>query len=100
MAAVASLSATIDARPGSLINYLHYPLAFAIPLAIFVTLGPMSYLSARGQDKGAFLCTSVYLGVMLTGAAFGLYPTLMPSTLASSYDITLAKTLSGHYGLS
>ncbi|MGB0122492.1 MAG: cytochrome d ubiquinol oxidase subunit II [Silvibacterium sp.] len=97
---IVSLAATIHVRPGSLANYLHYPVAFAIPLVVFVVLGLMPYFSAREQDKRAFVCTSVYLGAMLTGAAFGLYPTLMPSTLDSSYDITVANALSGHHGLS
>ncbi len=36
---------------------------------------------------------------MLAGAAYGLYPTLMPSTLNSAYNITVANALSGHLGL-
>ena len=95
-----SLASTMYVRPSSLANYMHHPVTFAIPLAVFVALGLMRNFSVRGQDKRAFVCTSIYLGAMLAGAAYGLYPTLMPSTLNSAYDITVANALSGHHGLS
>jgi cytochrome bd ubiquinol oxidase subunit II len=97
---IVSLAATVHVRPESLLNYLRYPVAFLIPLIVFAALGLMAYFNGRGEDKKAFLCTTAYLGMMLTGAAFGLYPTLMPSTLDSSYDITVTNALSGHHGLS
>src|SRR5487761_964750 len=45
-----SLASTIYVRPSSLVNYMHRPVTFAIPLAVFVTLGLMRNFSVRGQD--------------------------------------------------
>jgi cytochrome d ubiquinol oxidase subunit II len=37
---------------------------------------------------------------MLVGAVVGLYPRLLPSSNDPALDITIAKAISGHHGLS
>ena len=36
---------------------------------------------------------------MLVGACAGLYPTVLPSSLSASGDITIANSLSGSYAI-
>ena len=95
-----SLAATNYVRPGSLDNYMRHPVAFAIPLTVVAALGLMIHFSRRGEDARGFYCMCVYLAVMLAGAAYGLYPVVMPSSLNSAYDITVQNAASGHHGLS
>jgi len=94
-----SLPATIFVRPGSLANYTAHPVLFAIPVAVLAMLAGMRYYTAKGRTLAAFLCSCLYLVVMLVGAAAGLYPTLLPSSTDPSRDITIAKALSGPYAL-
>jgi cytochrome bd ubiquinol oxidase subunit II len=98
-ATVVSLLATMIARPDSLVNYRAYPLAFIIPIVVLLTLYGMVHFCRRGDDHKAFACSCAYLAVMLVGAAVGLYPRLLPSSIDPAHDITIQKALSGQYAL-
>jgi len=96
---VVSLPATMIARPDSLVNYRAHPLAFIIPIVVLLTLYGMVHFCRSGDDHKAFACSCAYLAVMLVGAAVGLYPRLLPSSIDPSHDITIQKALSGQYAL-
>lgn len=96
---VLSLPASVIARPDTLANYRSYPLTFAVPLVVFLSLLGMSFFSRTDADRKAFTSSCVYLAVMLVGAAIALYPRLLPSTTDASYDITIDKALSGPHTL-
>jgi len=96
---VVSLPASIIARSDTLTNYRNYPIAFAVPVVVLFSLLGMTYFSRRSADRNAFLCSCIYLAVMLVGAAVGLYPRLLPATTDSIYDITIEKALSGPHTL-
>jgi cytochrome d ubiquinol oxidase subunit II len=92
-----SLPATMLVRHSTLDRYIQNPIAFAIPVAVLLSLAGIRLFSARRQDLRAFLSSCLYLVSMLVGAATGLYPTLLPSSSDSAADITVAKALSGPY---
>jgi cytochrome d ubiquinol oxidase subunit II len=92
-----SLVATMLVRPATLANYRLHPIAYAIPALVIVTLAGMKMFSARGDEFRAFLSSCMFLAVMLVGAAVGLYPTLLPSSIDAAGDITVAKALTGTY---
>jgi len=92
-----SLPATMLVRHSTLDRYTQNPIAFAIPVAVLLSLAGIRLFSARRQDLRAFLSSCLYLVSMLVGAATGLYPTLLPSSSDSAADITVAKALSGPY---
>ncbi len=98
-----SLPATVVARPLSLANYEAHAGLFAIPLLVAVALVATLYFRRRVDAGRAFLSSCVYLVVMLVGAAAGLYPTLLPSSISASQDMTIAQSLAGshstHVGL-
>jgi cytochrome d ubiquinol oxidase subunit II len=96
---VVSLPATMIARPDSLVNYRAHPLAFIIPIVVLLALYGMVHFCRRGEDHKAFACSCAYLAVMLVGAAAGLYPRLLPSSIDPAQDITIQKALSGQYAL-
>jgi cytochrome d ubiquinol oxidase subunit II len=57
------------------------------------------YFSRIGDDRKAFASSCLYLGVMLAGAAIGLYPRLLPSSSNPDRDITIWNAMSGPYAL-
>jgi cytochrome d ubiquinol oxidase subunit II len=87
-------------RPQSTVNYLHHPVGFIFPVAVATGLAMMIVFLVLEKDASSFACSTLYLAAMLLGAAFALYPVLMPSTLKPAYDITISTAMAGHYGLS
>jgi len=96
---VVSLIATIAVRPQSVNNYFNYPVAFAIPVGVVVSLALIVLFNKQGKPLTAFLASCFYLFFMLAGACWSLYPTLLPASTGSQFDITLTRAISGHYAL-
>jgi cytochrome d ubiquinol oxidase subunit II len=95
----ASLVATISVRPQVLGNYKAHPVSFVIPIIVFGCLGAMPWAARNGKDRLAFAASSLYLGGMLVGAAFGLYPDVLPATTNPAYSLTIYNTAAGRHGL-
>jgi cytochrome d ubiquinol oxidase subunit II len=96
---VVSLIATIAVRPASLNNYFNYPVTFVVPVGVVAALAGVWFLNRNAQPVKAFLCSCLYLFFMLSGACWGLYPTLLPATTGADRDITLSRALSGPHTL-
>jgi cytochrome d ubiquinol oxidase subunit II len=94
-----SLLATIVVRPASVNNYFNYPVTFAIPAGVTLSLAALWFFNRKGAPVKAFLASCLYLFFMLAGACWSVYPTLLPATTGAQYDITLARALSGDYPL-
>jgi cytochrome d ubiquinol oxidase subunit II len=92
-----SLAATMLIRPVTLHNYTEHPILFVIPVLVLCALAGMRTFSIRKENLKAFLCSCLYLTLMLVGACAGLYPTVLPSSISASGDITIANSLSGSY---
>jgi cytochrome d ubiquinol oxidase subunit II len=96
---IVSLVATMVVRPQTLNNYTAHPIAFIIPVGVVASLLALFFFSRQGKDKPAFMASVSYLTLMMVGAAFGLYPTLLPSSSDPTRDITIAKSLTGLHAL-
>ena len=92
-----SLPATILVRRSTLDRYNLHPISFAIPVIVLLSLVGIKIFSIRKQAFKAFLSSCLYLTIMLVGAATGLYPTLLPSSVNAASDLTVANSLSGSY---
>lgn len=96
---VLGIPATIVARPASFTDYLRHPIAFIFPAAAFLSLVATRYFVARRSELASFLSSCSYLASMFLGAAFGLFPVLLPTTTGDGRDITLEKALTGMHTL-
>ena len=94
----ASLAAVMVVRPQILDNYFALPVGWLIPLLVAASLGAIKYFNVKGNDKAAFLSSSVYLAMMLGGAVYGLYPNVLPA-LDPAYSLTIHNAKAGDYGL-
>ncbi|HKI25332.1 MAG TPA: cytochrome d ubiquinol oxidase subunit II [Candidatus Sulfotelmatobacter sp.] len=97
---IVGLVATAYIRPGVLDNYKQHALGFLIPVLVFESLAAMIYAMGKGEDKTAFVASSVYIVGMLVGAAFALYPVVLPASTDPARDLTIYNTAAGHHGLS
>jgi cytochrome d ubiquinol oxidase subunit II len=96
---IISVPGSVVVRPDMLGNYRAYPILFAVPIVVALGLFGIFYFSRRDNDRKAFASSCLYLGVMLAGAAIGLYPRLLPSSSDSARDITIWNAMSGPYAL-
>lgn len=95
---VLSLVAVLNVRPQVLNNYYSLPIGWLIPAAVVGSLAAIKYFNTKGNDKAAFISSSVYLAMMLGGAVFGLYPNVLPA-LDPAHSLTVHNAKAGEYGL-
>lgn len=94
-----SLIATLDVQPSVTENYLKWPVGFVIPVVVVVSLLVMFFSLKKKNDKAAFLGSCGYIVGMLVGAAFGLYPRVLPASTDPSYSLTIENTKTGAHGM-
>ena len=96
---VAGLVATVSIRPGVLDNYKHHAIGFAIPVLVFGALAVMMHAMLKRNEKIAFVASALYIVGMLVGAAFALYPVVLPSSSDTALNLTIYNTAAGKHGL-
>jgi cytochrome d ubiquinol oxidase subunit II len=97
---VVGLVATVSIRPGVLDNYKHHTVGFLIPVVVFGSLAVMMHAMLKHADKIAFVASALYIVGMLVGAAFALYPVVLPASTDPARNLTIYNTAAGHHGLS
>jgi cytochrome d ubiquinol oxidase subunit II len=95
-----SLLATMVVRPQVLDNYRAGPVGWVIPIFVAAGLGGIFYWTRTGRERNAFLSSCLYLVAMLCGAAFALYPTLLPSSGDANQSLTIWNAAAGANSLS
>jgi cytochrome d ubiquinol oxidase subunit II len=75
-----SLVATISVRPQILDNFRIHFWGWIIPALVFGSLVAMPVCERKGRDLAAFVASSAYIVSMLGGAAFAMYPNLLPAS--------------------
>jgi cytochrome d ubiquinol oxidase subunit II len=96
---VAGLVATVSIRPGVLDNYKHHAIGFAIPVLVFGALAVMMHAMLKRSEKIAFVASALYIVGMLVGAAFALYPVVLPSSSDPALNLTIYNTAASKHGL-
>jgi cytochrome d ubiquinol oxidase subunit II len=93
-----AMVATFFIRPGVLTNYEKHVAGMLVPIVVFASLGVMLWANPSGREKLAFAASSLYIVGMLVGAAFALYPVVLPAR-DRQYDLTIYSTAAGSHGL-
>jgi cytochrome d ubiquinol oxidase subunit II len=94
-----TLVATYFIRPEIMANYSEHKIGFLVPIIVVASLAVMLWANPKGKEKIAFLASSTYIVTMLVGAAFALYPVVLPAR-NHEYDLTIYNSAAAHYGLS
>ena len=96
---IVGLVATTYVQPAVLDNYKRHAIGYLIPVVVFGSLGVMIFAIRKGLDKIAFVGSAFYIVGMLVGAAFALYPVVLPASTDPAYSLTIYNTAAGHHGL-
>jgi cytochrome d ubiquinol oxidase subunit II len=96
---VVGLVATVSIRPGVLDNYKHHAVGFLIPVLVFGSLAVMMHGILKHAEKMAFVASALYIVGMLVGAAFALYPVVLPASTDPALNLTIYNTAAGEHGL-
>ncbi len=96
---VASLVATYFVSPDLVTNFHAHSIGYVIPILAFSGLGTLLYATPKGKTRLAFSASCVYLASMLVGAAYALYPVVLPASTGSGYSLTIYDTAAGPHGL-
>ena len=80
-------------------NYGKYPIGLLVPIVVAGSLAVMLWANPKGKEKLAFVASSLYITGMLVGAAFALYPVVLPAR-DHQFDLTIYNTAAGSHGLS
>jgi len=94
-----SLIATVYAVPHALANYSKWPIGYLAPVIVMASLVYLYVANSRGNEKGAFLASCAYIVGMLVGAAFALYPNVLPASTGQQYSLTIYNAATAAYGL-
>jgi cytochrome bd ubiquinol oxidase subunit II len=94
-----SLIATVYAVPHVLTNYSKWPIGYLVPAIVIGSLAYLYFAHSRRHERGAFLASCVYIVGMLVGAAFALYPNVLPASTGSSLSLTIYNTATGAHGM-
>lgn len=95
----AGLAATLSIRPELLNNYRIHPSGMVFPLAVVIGLAGMARYRALKKDKAAFAASCVYIVAMLGGAAFAIYPNLLPACTDPAFSLTVHNASTARYGM-
>jgi cytochrome d ubiquinol oxidase subunit II len=96
---IVGVIATCYVQPMVLDNYKEHGVGYFVPLVVFGSLAVMIYAIRKGLDKVAFVGSALYIVGMLVGAAFALYPNVLPSSTNAAYNLTIYNTAAGQHGL-
>ncbi len=96
---IVSLIATIQVRPEMIDSYRSRPWGSVFPLMVVLGLSALKYYQRKRHEWSAFLASTTYLIGMLSGAAFGLYPYVLPASSTPAHSLTIYNSATGAYGL-
>ena len=96
---VVGLVATVSVRPSALDNYKQHAFGFLIPVLVFGSLAVMMHGILKHKEKMAFVASALYIVGMLVGAAFALYPVVLPASTDPARSLTIYNTAAGEHGL-
>jgi cytochrome d ubiquinol oxidase subunit II len=90
---------TMQVQPQIAASLAARPWGYVFPMIALAGLVAILWFTSHEQDTAAFLASSAYLVGMLTSAAFGLYPYVLPSTTDPSLGLTVHNAAAPVAGL-
>lgn len=80
-------------------NFSKYPWGYVFPALSLAGLAGVRLWHSKQTELLAFVSSGLYICGMLTSAAFGVFPYVLPSNGDPTLGLTVYNTAAGHYGL-
>ncbi|MEO8663148.1 MAG: cytochrome d ubiquinol oxidase subunit II [Bryobacteraceae bacterium] len=90
---------TFQIQPQILRSFSAQPWGFVFPALALGSAGAIAWFLARRQEMAAFLSSCAFLIGMLTSAAFGVFPYVLPSNTNPALGLTVYNAAAADYGL-
>ena len=95
---IVCLATTCFIRPEILNNYKTYIWGWIFPVVVIASLIGIIFYLSKDKEFSAFLSSCAYIIGMLGGAAFGLYPNLLPA-INPTASLTVYNSAASAYSL-
>jgi len=91
--------ASFSIQPLLLRSFVNNPWGIVFPVLSAAGFAGMGYFLSRQREQEAFLSSCAFVLGLLTSAAMGLYPNLLPSNGVAGRGLTIANVSAADYGL-
>jgi cytochrome d ubiquinol oxidase subunit II len=91
--------ASFHIQPHLKSSFAAHPWGYVFPISAILGLIGIRVLDGRRDGLEAFLCSCLFILGMLTSAAFGIYPYVLPSSPDPSFGLTVHNAAAPLYGL-
>jgi cytochrome d ubiquinol oxidase subunit II len=91
--------ASFSVQPNLAVQFLSHPWGLIFPALAIAGMQGERVLLSRRQDLRAFLASGLSLIGMLTSAAFGVFPNVLPSNSATAASLTIYNAVTAEHGL-
>jgi cytochrome d ubiquinol oxidase subunit II len=104
LAATAVMTAAVTlltwrVQPHVAANLKTYPWGYVFPAVALAGLLSIPFLLRAASSLAPFLASSAYLVGMLAGAAFGIFPYVLPANTGPGLGLTVYNSIAGRHGL-
>jgi len=96
---VVTTIASWSVQPQIPASFARYPLGYIFPLLAIAGLAGIPFYLLRGRELMAFLHSCLFIVGMLTSAAFGIFPYVLPSNAPTHLGLTVYAAAAPVYGL-
>ena len=93
-------AASFAIQPNLVRQFRTHPWGALFPALALIGMVAQRLLSQQRRDLTAFLASSASIAGMLSSAAFGLFPSVLPSTSGTSLGLTIYNAAAAEHGLS
>ncbi len=94
-----TLLAVPAVQPNLRLNFSGHPLEYLVPLAGLLAFAFVLRLRQQQRDMAAFLASGLFVLLMLSSVAFGMYPHLLFSTTDPDLSLTAFNAATDSYGM-
>jgi len=91
--------ATFRIQPQIAANFAAAPWGYVFPLASLAGLLGVRFLRRPERERDAFLASCLYIFGMMSSAAFGIFPYVLPSSVDPDLGLTVYGVATSSYGL-
>jgi cytochrome d ubiquinol oxidase subunit II len=90
---------SFQVQPQLAVSFSARPWGYVFPVAALIALVLARVWTVRGRAGHAFLASSAFIAAMLSSAAFGIYPYVLPSRPDPNLSLTVSNSAAPAYGL-